>query len=793
MTGRTVGHYRVLRRLGGGGMGEVYLAEDTRLHRMVALKMLAHACKPGDRQRLLHEARVASALTHPGIAVVHDITDYEDENGEERTCIVMEHVDGPTLAERIAEGALPLPEAVDLARQVAEALAEAHARGVVHRDLKPSNVIIAPGGRARVLDFGLAQYRPLVDDEADTWSGLHDAEAGTLAGTVAYMSPEQARGRDLDARSDVFSLGIVLHEMLSGQRPFRGANAIETFDAILREEPPPLDGLGSGPGLELQALLARMLAKSRDERPAGMQEVATTLAGLQRRLEGAPPVVQLDAAAAHTVAILSFDNISGGHEDDWLGTGIAETVAADLKGVGGLNVVSRERTAEVARKLRSRGASDDELGLPLGRELGARWVVGGGYQRVGEMVRITARVMDVVSGTTAHTVKVDGRADEIFDLQDRLVALLSGGLRVAAPARAPEADETRVVEAFEAFTRGVVNLRAETQESLLRALLMFERAVALDPTYARAHLQLGATLGLLATYLAVPELQARASASLRRALELRPELPEAWRELGHALVAEGREDEALEAIERALALDPGDASSHAAKARALFVGKARFREAATAYRRALELNPQAGWYALQLAHCHALLRQFADGERLAARAAVLQEEMQSGREGVLIVGAYVRLGHLAALQRRPAEALDHYTRERVFLDRVQLALKGRVTIEVQQRTGAALLALGRASEGRAELERAIAGFEERLRLGADEPFTRYYVACARALLGDVPGALDDLEKAAAMRRAFTVERAAQDPAFVSLHAEPRFRTLVGARAPEMPVLTHNGG
>jgi TolB-like protein/tetratricopeptide (TPR) repeat protein len=790
--GRTVGHYKVLRQLGAGGMGEVYLAEDTRLHRAVALKMLPGQCREGDRDRLLREARVASALSHPNIAVVYDIIDFE-ETDDRRTCIVMEHIEGVTLGERLAAGPMPLDEAVDVARQVADALGEAHVRGVVHRDLKPSNIMLTAGGRVKVLDFGLAQYRPAAADaDADTWSGLHHELApGTLAGTVAYMSPEQARGREVDARSDVFSLGVVFYEMVAGRRPFAGANAVETFDAILREDPPPVDGLAGRAGLEAWHVLERMLEKERDQRMGSMAEVGRELLAVLRASEGSAPAVHLPPEAARTVAVVGFMNISGALEDEWLGTGVAETVAADLKRLQGLTVVANERTAEVVRKLRARGATGDDLALPLGRELGARWVVSGGCQRAGEQVRITARVTDVQTGTVAHTAKVDGRSDEIFELQDRLVAQLSSGLRVTSLGGTREPDETRVVEAFEAFTRGVVNLRAETQESLSRALLLFERATTLDPAYASAHLQLGATYGLLASYLAVPELNERALASLRRAIDLRPDLPKAWREMGHALVAVGRDDEAFAALDRALELDPLDASGHAARARALFVGRARFVEAAAGYARALELNPQAGWYALQLAHCHAWLGNYAEGEALAMRAIVLQEEMQSGREGVLIVGSYVRLGHLAALQGRHGEAIGHFAREREFLQRAEHALKARTTIEVQQRTGAALLALGREREGRYELQAAVNGFEERLRLGADDPFTRYYAACARALLGDADGAVLDLERAAAVRRAFTVERARRDVHLQGLQGSARFRALLGGRAAE-PVATEAG-
>jgi tetratricopeptide (TPR) repeat protein len=336
-----------------------------------------------------------------------------------------------------------------------------------------------------------------------------------------------------------------------------------------------------------------------------------------------------------------------------------------------------------------------------------------------------------------------------------------------------------VIEAYEAFSRGVINLRFESYESLDRAVMLFERALAIDPSYARAHLELGSAYANKAEYLAIPELNERALAHYRRALELRPGLVRAWREMGSALVSLGREDEGLEAIRKALELDEGDAGALAAMARALFVGSARFREAAEYFDRALLRNPQAGWYALQLSHCAALLREFARGEAAAHRAAALQEAFQSGQEGVRIVGAHMRLAHLAALQGRWAEAIDHLQRELVFLQRVDHALRSRIIIELHMRLGAALLRLGSAEQAQAAFRTALDGFEQRVRLGADDPFTRYYVASVHALRGESQEAIDCLEKAARRRRRFTLERARIEPEFEGLRGDPRFQALLG--------------
>jgi TolB-like protein/Tfp pilus assembly protein PilF len=782
VVGETASHYRLLERLGEGGMGEVYRAEDLRLRRPVALKMLrpeAHRDEEA-RARLLREARAASALNHPNIAVIYEVDELDRGEGPV-PFIAMEYVAGRTLAEFSHRPDLDLDGILDTVGQIAEALSEAHARGVVHRDVKPSNVMVTESGRVKVLDFGLAHRQVLAGDFDSTWSRdpARGSAAGQLAGTVAYMAPEQALGQETDGRADIFSLGVVLYELLSGHPPFVGANAVQILDGILRRDPPPLVPRLTDPRLPgVEAILRRMLAKDRDQRQGDMREVCAELAAV--RSGSPPPAPAALPPGAPAVAVMSFVNITRNHEDDWLGTGIAETVTADLKSAEGLTVVARGRIHETLRKLGAVGGEADEgVALRAGRELGARWVLLGGFQRAGEAVRVTARLTEVQTGLVVHTVKIDGRLSEIFELQDRIARELSSALRLtpAPPERGP--DETRVIEAYEAFAKGVINLQVESFESLDRAVFLFERAVDLDPGYARAHLELGSTYANKADYLAIPAFHEQALASFRKALALRPGLVRGWREMGATLVSLCREDEGVEAIRRALELDPEDAGALGAMGRAHFVGRGHFREAVEYYERALVRNPQAGWSALQLSHCLALLGEFARGEAVARRAVELQEAFLSGQEGILIVGAYMRLGHLASLQGRHREAIEHFERELAFMQRVDHALRNRTSIELHMRLGAAHLGEGRAEEAGAAFATGLRGFEQRIRLGADDPFTRYYAACIHALRGETVEALDCLEKAAAMRRRFTIARARIEPALESLRGEARFRELVG--------------
>ena len=762
-------------------MGDVYRAEDERLRRTVALKVVRAACDDEETsRRVLAEARAGSAFTHPNIAVVYE-ADKIEHDGATVSFIAMEYVAGRTLADLAAQGPLSLDSILDIGRQVADALAAAHAYGLVHGDIKPSNVMVTENGLVKVLDFGVARWSVPVDDTSATQTG--DPLQGTAAGTLSYMSPEQITGRPLDGRSDMFSLGVVVYELLAGHRLFEAPNAARVIEALLQKEAPPLHVRLDEPRLAaVERVVRRMLEKNPLSRFDDLRAVGLALAAAQRgeALQGS----RLETASP-TLAVTDFRNISANVEDDWLGTGISETLTADLEGFAGVTVVPRGRVSELARTLERQGGDPGEsLWIRVGRELGARWVLTGSFQRAADAVRVTAHLLDTATALSERTIKIDGRMQEIFVLQDRLVHDLADLLRaVIRPAATPTL-ETGVVGAYEAFSKGVLNLRAESYESLDRAVMLFEHAVDLDPAYARAHLELGVAYATKADYLARGELRAKAVTSLRRALVLQPDSVRAWRELGSVLMALGQDVEGLDALRRALALDATDAGALGAMARALFVGRAQFAEAVSWYERALAANPKAGWYALQLSHCAALLRDFARGEAAANRAIALQQAALSGQEGVLIVGASIRLGHLRALQGRHAEAIAAYTQELDFLSEIDHALRNRVIVELNVRLGAAYLSVGETRKGQALLGVAIEAFDRRVRLGSDEPFTRYYAAAAHALIGDADTAIAFLERAAASRRAFTLERARIEPEFAALRQDVRLQRLLQDARPE---------
>ncbi|HZF38894.1 MAG TPA: serine/threonine-protein kinase, partial [Blastocatellia bacterium] len=473
MIGETISHYRIIKRLGSGGMGEVYQAEDTRLRRPVALKMMLD---DGDhnaqaRTRFLREAQASSALNHPNIVTIYEIDEVE-RDGARYSFIVMEYVEGRTLKE--VAGECSTEEAVDIVMQIADALAQAHERGIVHRDIKPSNVIVTPQNRVKVLDFGVAKFDPASlpfgpfgeDSETASLFSTEFAKTtpGAVIGTFAYMSPEQALAKDVDHRSDIFSLGVLAYELVAGHPAFTGASSLAVVDAILHSDPPPMARFNLQTPPELEAVVRRMLEKSPELRYQSLRDVHADLDALKRETvtqllpgpsyetnagyttqvlssrsggsaaasggSGGFGARQFSPRAEKSVAVLRFNNVTKSPEDDWLGVGIAETVTADLKNVDGMIVIGRELIYEALRRWNAENHTDfdEKFATRVGREVGARWIIGGGYQRIGEMLRITARFVEVVTGEVLKTVKIDGRMSEVFDLQDKIVYDLSRNL-----------------------------------------------------------------------------------------------------------------------------------------------------------------------------------------------------------------------------------------------------------------------------------------------------------------------------------------------------------------------------
>jgi len=795
-------------------MGEVFRAEDTRLGRNVALKFLpaSYQYDPDRRERFFKEARTASALRSPYIAAIYDIGEFEGSN-----FIVMELVEGELLSRMLERGPLPIFDAIGIAMQVADALDEAHSLGIVHRDIKSSNLIITDRGLVKVLDFGLAKSSgnlqpPGRDSDSDPTTKLgQETVVGLVLGTVAYMSPEQALGQAVDHRSDIFSLAVVTYEMLTGQLPFNGDSSTEAIDRIVHAEPPAIARFNYNVPSELEHIVRKALEKNPNYRYQSAREMYIDLRTLQRDLDvnnrtasvGQPTTEhqatvlltekqssqssELMPKLENAVAVMTFSNITGEPKDEWIGSGIAETVTSDLKKVRGLSVIGRERTFEVLKDLGTGQLSDfdESVAIDVGRRLAASWILGGGYQRIGEMIRITARVIDVNTGEVVRTVKIDGNINEIFTLQDKIVYELSQGLNLelaTSEITDIEVAETQSVEAYESFSRGMINLRTGSRDSLDRAIHYFEKASELDPNYAGAWAALSAAYDLKGGFLSITELSYKAVEFAQKAIKLNPRLSHAHQFLGGAYNTLGRYDEAIQEINEAVRLEPDNAGARGSLARAYWIGKGMVEEAIVELEHAVSINPQAGYSYLQLVFLHTLVGNYTRAEAAAKPAIELQEKFISGKEGLQVVGAHTRLGYCYYRQGRYDEAIQEYEKELEFLKASDHALKERSLTELEQKLGAAYLRKGDKDTAGQHFKRAIKRFEQRLGKGSDDPFTKYYIACLYALKGDADKAVKYLGESIAPLKAINTLRAKSDPDFESLRDDPRFKALISGES-----------
>ncbi|HKF58681.1 MAG TPA: protein kinase [Blastocatellia bacterium] len=809
MIGKTVLHYKVEARLGQGGMGEVYRAQDTRLGREVALKFLpaSYHYDLDRRSRFFQEARVLSSLQSPNIAAIYDIGEFEDTS-----FIVMELVRGDTVASRLHRGPLSIADSVDVAMQVTEALRETHQLGIIHRDLKSSNIMMTDRGVVKLVDFGLAKVtqQRRHDDDPTVPLGQETA-VGVVAGTVGYMSPEQALGRQLDARSDLFSLGVVIYEMVAGRLPFEGSSPTEIIDGILHGEIPALGRFNYQVPARLEQLVLKAMERDLDFRYQTARDMYIDLHALRRELSGigrvvpgsqplqehAPTAVLSGPASEplhnangnnnirNGVAVLTFTNITREPADEWIGSGIAETVTADLKNIHGISVIGRERIFEILKNRSGELAeADDNAAIEIGRRIGAAWIISGGYQRIGEVIRITARAVSVDTGVLARSVKIDGKISEIFNLQDRIVYELSQGLNLKlghSERLEIERDETNSVEAYEDFSRGVMNLRLATRDSMDRAIYLLEKAIEHDPNYARAWGALGAAYNLKGGFLAMPELSEKAIDLLRKSIVLNPRIADAHQWLGSAYLTMRRLDEAVSAVQEAIKLEPDNAGAHAQLARIYWMGKGMVEEGIDELKQAIQLNPEAGYSYLQLSLLYIIKRDYKSAEDIAQKAVDLQEKHLSGAEGLNLVGSHGRLGYAYYMQGRYDEAITEFQKEIDFFVTSDHALKERSLIELYEKLGAAQLRKGNVDQAEAKFGVAIKLYGERLARGADDPFTRYYMACLFSLKGDAGQAVKYLEKTIAEVREINILRAASDPDFDNIRSEPAFQALMGSR------------
>jgi eukaryotic-like serine/threonine-protein kinase len=765
----TVGRYRVIRQIGSGGMGEVYLAEDRGLQRQVALKILASGDEKAKR-RFVREAITASKLSHPNVAVVYEAGESENGTG----FIAMQYVEGETLRDRLLRGPMPIDEVARIAREIADALDDAHRHGIVHRDIKPGNIMIDAGGRAKVLDFGIAK---LVELDAlatpDGSTAVAETTAGKFLGTLQYVSPEQAGGAAVDHRSDIFSLGVVINEMLTGTNPFAASTFLETIRRIREVAPPPIQRADCP--AELKRIVAKCLEKNRERRyqsardlvldlervaaraprarPARMWAVALAVLSLIllaagvlyfRQKRSAPA---LAAARVRTLAVLPFRPLGSGSGEDFLAVGMADAVITRLAQVHGFIV---RPTSSVLKY--SNSAIDP---LTAGREQRVDSIVDGRVQHIGNRIRVSVQLLRVSDGSSIWAGHFDERFADVFDLQDAISERVATALVHSLTGQEHQRLTRRYtdnIEAYQLYLRGRYFWERRSVDSLRKSIAYYQQAIANDASYALAYAGLADSYNMLGAFsvLSPSEAYPKSKDAAAKALEIDPELAQADVAKSFATYLYDRDWNAAEAgFQRALAENPNYGPGHQWYAVCL-VSRGRFDEARREIRRAVEVDPLSLIINSVVAWIDYLSRN-PQGAKAAAQRVIEMDPSFPAAHNYL-AQAYASLG-------RYDDAYAEFQKAGTLMGAVYLGHSGFV-----------LAKGGHSSEARALL----AQIQERSRRQYVSP---YHEALVRLGLGQKQESITLLEQAADQHYPWAIHYSVE-PMLDSLRNEPRFKALL---------------
>ncbi|MBI3448400.1 MAG: protein kinase [Acidobacteria bacterium] len=805
MIGTVLSHYRIVEKIGEGGMGEVYRAEDQRLPRSVAIKILPDRAlgSPERRERFIREARAASTLSHPGIVHVYDV-----DESQGHLFIAMEFVAGRTVSALIEAGPIALDEILRIGVEVAEALAAAHAHGIVHRDVKPSNILVAHEGFVKVFDFGLAKLLgPLeasAPDDAST-RAPNLTRYGQLIGTVLYMSPELALGETVDHRSDIFSFGAVLYEMATARLPFSGTSEVAIIDQILHGAAPPMAEIREDLPGEFVSIVSKAMEKRTENRYQSMEEILVDLRNLRRDVEaGVSPKprrtqagfasfkprprmsrlrgalwgsVALAAAVAaalvidrgatgtpraaerreRSVAVLPFENASADAESRYFSDGVTEGIIVDLSRIANLKVVMPPGGPEPT-------AATDTLGLA--RKLSVETLLEGTVRRDAATVRVSARLRSVPEGRVLWADKYTRGMSDVFGLQDEVSHQIAQALEIELTrteaeriARVP----TTNLEAYDAYLRGRELLRQRRPQETRGAIAQFEHARTLDPNYAEAFSGLADAyaVGLMYGWDVGDGARDRADEASRQAITLDPTLAEAHLSRGVVAALEGDMEGGTSRVLHALSLDPGSARAHHWLS-VLYKLQGNYDAARVEDLAALRLDPTLVPARLNLAHV-AILNGHPEEAVAGMRDLLEVADLPLAR--ALLAWGMLRTGHAR-------EALQHLDTAAAMSpdDPLLAGMRAMALAQIGSR-GAALTEASRASQ-----------------LSAARPFplADYAVACVHALVGSDDDAFRFLERALkspalSLNAVITPAYIRDDPALARVRSDPRFARLVGGR------------